>query len=113
MSSGMAAAPEVRIADAAQSTLEAFRIRGLEGTIDMGFAEVPATMVANILNLEFLVHAWGFAVVTGRPLAVSPVLWEYVLGPARNTISVEARGMNFAQETLVDESAVSLDRLIA
>ena len=107
------AAPEVRIADAAQPTLEALQARGLDGTIDMGFAELPATMVANILNLEFLVHAWDFAVATGQDLVVSPVLSEYVLGLARNTISPEMRGGSFAEETLVDESAGSLHRLIA
>jgi uncharacterized protein (TIGR03086 family) len=108
-----AASPEVRIADAAQSTLEAFRARGTEGSLDMGFAELPATLVANILNLELLVHAWDFATATGQELAVSPVLSEYVLGLARNTISPQMRGKSFAEETLVDESAASLQRLIA
>jgi uncharacterized protein (TIGR03086 family) len=108
-----AASPEVRIADAAQSTLEAFRARGTEGSLDMGFAELPATLVANILNLELLVHAWDFATATGQELAVSPVLSEYVLGLARNTISPQMRGKSFAEETLVDESAASLERLIA
>jgi len=107
------AAPEVRIADAAQPTLEAFQARGLDGTIDMGFAELPAPMVASILNLEFLVHAWDLAVATGQDLAVSPVLAEYVLGLARKTISPEMRGSSFAEETLVDESAGSLHRLVA
>ena len=82
------AAPEVRVADAAQPTLEAFQARGLEGTIDMGFAELPAAAVANILNLEFLVHA-------------------------RNTNSPQMRGKSFADETLVEESAASMDRLVA
>jgi uncharacterized protein (TIGR03086 family) len=108
-----AASPEVRIADAAQATLEAFRARGTEGSLDMGFAELPATLVANILNLELLVHAWDFATATGQELAVSPVLSEYVLGLARNTISPQMRGKSFAEETLVDESAASLERLIA
>lgn len=108
-----AASPEVRIADASQLTLEAFRARGTEGSLDMGFAELPATMVANILNLELLVHAWDFAAATGQELAVSPVLSEYVLGLARNTISPQMRGNTFANETLVDESAASLHRLIA
>jgi uncharacterized protein (TIGR03086 family) len=107
------APPEVRIADAAQITLEAFRIRGTAGSLDMGFAELPATMVANILNLELLVHAWDFATATGQRLTVSPVLSDYVLGLARNTISAQMRGTSFAEETLVDESAASLERLIA
>ena len=107
------ASPEVRIADAAQVTLEAFRARGLDGSLDMGFAELPATLVANILNLELLVHAWDFATATGQELAVSPVLSDYVLGLARNTISPQMRGTSFAEETLVDESAASMDRLVA
>ncbi len=108
-----AASPEARIADAAQDTLEAFRAHGLEGSLDMGFAELPATLVANILNLELLVHAWDFAKATGQDLAVSPVLSDYVLGLARNTIRPQMRGTSFAEETLVDESAASLERLIA
>jgi uncharacterized protein (TIGR03086 family) len=107
------ASPEVRIAEAAQITLEAFRARGLEGSLDMGFAELPATLVANILNLELLVHAWDFATATGQELAVSRVLSDYVLGLARNTISPQMRGASFAEETLVDESAASMERLIA
>lgn len=107
------ATPEVRVADAAQPTLEAFQARGLEGTLDMGFAELPASMVANILNVEFLVHAWDFATATGQDLDVSPVLSDYVLGLARNTISPQMRGKSFADETLVEESAQSMDRLVA
>jgi uncharacterized protein (TIGR03086 family) len=108
-----AAMPEVRIADAAQATLEAFRGNGTDGTLDMGFAELPATMVANILNLELLVHAWDFATATGQELNVSPALSDYVLGLARNTISPQMRGKSFAAETLVDESAASMERLVA
>ncbi len=107
------AAPEKRLADAAQPTLEALQARGLEGTIDMGFAELPATIVANILNLEFLVHAWDFAIATGRELVVAPALSGYVLELARNTISPQMRGTSFADETLVDESAESMARLVA
>ncbi|GAA1860797.1 TIGR03086 family metal-binding protein [Paeniglutamicibacter psychrophenolicus] len=104
---------EARVADAAQATLESFTRRGLEGTIDMGFAQLPATIVANILNLEFLVHAWDLATATGQSLQVHPGLSDYVLGLARNTISPQMRGNSFADETLVDESAASLERLVA
>lgn len=107
------ASPEVRVADAAAAILEAFNARGLDGTIDMGFAELPAGTVANILNIEFLVHAWDFASATGRVLEVAPELSEYVLGLARNTIAPGMRGRTFAEETLVEESAESLDRLVA
>lgn len=104
---------EVRIADAAQAVLEAFRANGTGGNLDMGFAELPATTVANILNLELLVHAWDFATATGQELHVAPALSDYVLGLARNTISPQMRGKSFADETLVDESAASMERLVA
>ncbi len=79
----------------------------------MGFAELPATTVAGILNLEFLVHAWDLATATGQEIAVSPVLTDYVLGLARNTISPQARGTSFAAEVMIADSAASLERLIA
>ncbi|ALE06975.1 ArsR family transcriptional regulator [Arthrobacter sp. ERGS1:01] len=113
LSDDASASPEVRVANAAAPTLEAFNARGLDGTIDMGFAVLPAGTVANILNIEFLVHAWDFATATGRPLDVAPMLSDYVLGLARNTIAPSMRGHSFAEETLVEESAESLDRLVA
>ncbi len=105
--------PEVRVANVAAPALEAFNARGLDGTIDMGFAVLPAATVANILNLEFLVHAWDAATATGRALEVPPALSGYVLELARNTIQSGMRGKSFAAETLVDESAESLERLVA
>ncbi|MEW9872805.1 TIGR03086 family metal-binding protein [Arthrobacter sp. HS15c] len=108
------AAPEVRIAELAQPTLEAFARRGVDGTIDMGFAELPATMVASILNLELLVHAWDFAKASGQDLAVSDVVTDYVEGLALVTISEQVRsGGSFAPAQPVAETAGSLERLIA
>ena len=108
------AAPEVRIAGLAQPTLEAFTRRGIEGTIDMGFAELPATVVAGILNLELLVHAWDFAKATGQELAVSDVVTGYVETLARVTISDQVRASgSFAAAAPVTETAGSLERLIA
>ncbi|MHA7297647.1 TIGR03086 family metal-binding protein [Pseudarthrobacter sp. MDT3-1] len=108
------AAPEVRIAELAQPVLEAFARRGVDGTIDMGFAELPATMVAGILNLELLVHAWDFAKASGQQLAVSDVVTDYVEGLALATISEQVRsGGSFAPAQPVAETAGSLERLIA
>ncbi|MFK4637163.1 SRPBCC domain-containing protein, partial [Paenarthrobacter histidinolovorans] len=74
---------EVRIAGLAQTTLEAFSRRGIEGTIDMGFAPLPATVVAGILNLELFVHAWDFAKATGQKLDVSEIVTNHVEALAR------------------------------
>lgn len=106
------APPEIRIAEAARETLEAFRARGTGGSLDLGHAELPATLVASILNLELLVHAWDLATATGQELAVSPVLTDYILDLARAAISEQARGASFAAEVPVEESAASLERLI-
>lgn len=106
--------PEVRIADLAQPTLQTFYHRGLEGTIDMGFAELPAPMVASILNLEFLVHAWDFSKTLGVELSVEDELTDYVEVLAQNTISDQVRaGGSFAPAQEVNETASSLDRLVA
>lgn len=106
--------PEARIADLAQPVLEAFYRRGLEGTVDMGFAELPATMVAAILNLEILVHAWDFSKALGADLSVSDVLTDYVEVLAQQTISDQVRaGGSFAPAQQVAESATSLERLVA
>lgn len=107
------AAPEVRIAGLAQPTLEAFTRRGIEGTIDMGFAKLPAPVVAGIVNLELLVHAWDFATATGRELVVSDVVTDHVEGLARLTISDQVRASgSFGPESPVAETAGSLERLI-
>lgn len=106
--------PEARIADLAQPTLEAFYRRGLEGTIDMGFAELPATMVASILNLEFLVHAWDLSKALGLEMTVADELTDYVEVLAQNTISEQVRASgSFAPALEVAETASSLERLVA
>ena len=108
------AEPEVRIAELAQPTLEAFARRGVDGVVDMGFAELPATTVAGILNLELLVHAWDFAKATEQQVAVSDVVSDYVAELARQIISEQVRANgSFAPEQPTAETAGSLERLVA
>ncbi|MBG6059002.1 uncharacterized protein (TIGR03086 family) [Cryobacterium sp. MP_M5] len=105
---------EVRIADAAQKTLEALRLRGLAGTVGLGPGGLPASTVANILNLELLVHAWDLATATGQQLEVAPALSDYILSLARQTITDATRGNgSFHPAIEVEESAASLPRLLA
>ncbi len=108
------AAPETRIADLAQPVLEAFARRGIEGNVDMGFAELPATVVAGILNLELLVHAWDFATATGQQVAVADVVSDFVAELAQQTISGQVRSNgSFAPVQPIAETASSLERLVA
>ncbi|WP_190264006.1 DinB family protein [Glutamicibacter nicotianae] len=58
-------APEPRIAQLAQAALESFSARGLEGTLDPGFAMVPASVLSGILTS----NSWSTAGISPRPRA--------------------------------------------
>ena len=105
---------ESRIAGAAQIALEQWRRRGIEGTVPLGPGGIPASVAVSILSIEFLVHAWDFAIATGQEVVVSEPLATYVLGLAAKVISPETRGgAGFADEVAVAETASSLERLAA
>ena len=69
--------------------------------VPFGDGEAPATMMASILSLEFLIHAWDFAQVTGHPIEVPDGLVAYVQGLAETVIRPEYRGegKGFATQT--------------
>lgn len=105
---------EARVAAAAQPALEAWNIRGVDGTIKVGPNEMPAAGALGILSIEFLVHAWDFAEATGQQVAVSDALAEHVLGVAGGIITPEGRiSVGFADPVEVGPDARALDRLIA
>ena len=105
---------EVRLADLTQKTIEAFRHRGLDGLLHLGPNEMPANIVANILNVELLVHAFDISTAIHQKLEVSPVLAEYVLSLTRKTISPQGRQIGlFGAEIEVSDSEDSINRLLA
>ena len=105
---------EVRVADAAQVTLETWRKRGLDGTVNLGRPDVPATVVTDILSMEFLVHAWDFAQATGQAITVDDALSGYVLKRGRSLIAPHMRDAdNFAAELEAGPDADNLSRLVA
>lgn len=105
---------EIRLADLAQTTMETFSHRGLEGSLRLGSTDLPANVVANILNVELLVHALDISDSTNQKLDVSPVLAEYVLGLTRKTISPQGRQSGlFGEEVAVGDSEESISRLLA
>ena len=105
---------ETRVATAAQATLEAWHVRGVEGEVKVGPHEMPAGAALGILSVEFLVHAWDFAQATGQRVVVSDEVAEHVLGVARQLISPEIRaGGSFADPTEAGPDAGLLDRLVA
>jgi uncharacterized protein (TIGR03086 family) len=105
---------ESRVAEVAQSALEAWNARGLDGTVKLSQNEMPAALAVGILSIEFLVHAWDFAQATGQQVTVSDELAEFVLDVAGKIITAEARtGGGFADPVQTGPDAHVLDRLIA
>jgi uncharacterized protein (TIGR03086 family) len=114
-SASPAAGPaEVRVADASQRTLEAWRRRGVDGSVPSRGGEIPAVTAASIVSIEFLVHAWDLATATNQPIEVSNALSGYVLTLAREVIAPPMRdGDRFAAEVTAGPDAGSLERLVA
>lgn len=105
---------ETQVADAAQAVLEAWRRRGVDGMVELNTNQVPAVVPVGILCLEFLVHAWDFAIAADRHVVVSPSLSEYVLGLAGKIITPASRSSGgFDPPVATEAFAPVLDRLIA
>ncbi len=105
---------ESRIADAAQQAVESWMRRGLDGTVQAGRQELPATAAASILSVEFLVHAWDFASATGQKVAVADEVAAFVLGLAEQIVTPELRkSAGFDPAIPISATAPALDRLVA
>lgn len=105
---------EARLAAPAQAMLEAWTVRGLDGTVKLGPHDMPAGLALGIGSVEFLVHAWDFARATGQGLTISDGLSQYVLDLAGQLITPEGRaGGSFADPVEAGPDAGLLDRLIA
>ncbi len=105
---------ERQVICAARPTLDAWHRRGLEGNVPLGPNEMPANVAAGVLSVEFLVHAWDYAVTVGRDVDVPDSLAEYVLGIARELIRPEKRGhAGFHDPVDVPGDAGAMDQLIA
>jgi uncharacterized protein (TIGR03086 family) len=105
---------ERQVVLAARPALDAWRRRGLEGTVPFGSGEAPAKMMVGILSLEFLVHAWDYAKACGREVTAPDSLSDYVLGVAKTVITPEGRSnVGFDDPIDVTADAGALDRLIA
>ena len=99
---------------AARPALDAWHHRGLDGTVSVGPNEAPAKMMAGILSLEFLVHAWDYGAATGREVAAPDSLSDYVMGLALDIITPQGRTTaGFDDPIQVPSDARALDRLIA
>ena len=105
---------ENRVGDMAGQAIEGWRARGLDGMIPgPGGNEMPAAIGASILSIEFLLHGWDFAQMSGQTLPVSDEVVAYVQSLADQIVpSGRDRGA-FAAEVPVAADASPLDRLVA
>ena len=105
---------ERQVVLAARPALDAWHERGLDGMVPFGSGEAPAKMMAGVLSLEFLVHAWDYAKATGREVTAPDSLTDYVMGLAKQIITPQGRSsVGFDDPVDVAADAGAMDRLIA
>jgi uncharacterized protein (TIGR03086 family) len=105
---------ERQVVMAGRPALDAWKRRGLDGTVPFGSGEAPAKMMAGILSLEFLVHAWDYAAAVGREVNAPDSLTDYVMGLAKTIITPEGRSRaGFDDPIDLPDEAGSLERLLA
>jgi uncharacterized protein (TIGR03086 family) len=105
---------ERQVIGAARPALDAWHRRGLDGTVTVGTNELPAKFAAGVFSIEFLVHAWDYAMATGRNVDVAGPVSEYVLDLAKKIITPQGRStVGFADPVDVAADSPPLDRLIA
>ncbi|HKV22321.1 MAG TPA: TIGR03086 family metal-binding protein [Mycobacterium sp.] len=105
---------ERQVIAAARPALDAWHRRGLDGTVAFGDSEAPARVMAGILSLEFLVHAWDYAASLGRSLDVPASLSDYVMEIAQRVITPEGRSRaGFDDPIDFAADGDSLDKLLA
>lgn len=104
---------ERRVIAAARPAVDAWHRHGLDGTVPFGKGELPAKSACAILSIEFLVHAWDYAMAVGHDVNAPEPLSEYVLGLAREVIRPETRrGAGFDDPVDVPDDAGALEKLV-
>jgi uncharacterized protein (TIGR03086 family) len=102
-----------RVAVTAQAAIEAWRWRGLGGSVAVGRSTLAADLAVEIIPMELLVHGWDVARATGSQIDVAPEVASYLLEQARSLVTPDKRGRSFAAEVPAGTSATALERLIA
>lgn len=105
---------ERQVVAAARPALDAWHLRGLDGSVSFGQGEAPARVMAGVLCIEFLIHAWDYAMAMGSTVDAPDSLSDYVMGLAQVIITPQGRtNVGFDDPVAVQADAKALDRLIA
>lgn len=88
---------------------------GREAMLDMGYATLPAEMIAGFRLTDLLVHGWDIAVATGQPTDGDPAVHEAALAFSQQAMDGLDRASfaMFAEETTAPAGATAADRLAA
>jgi uncharacterized protein (TIGR03086 family) len=94
--------------------LDAFAKPGaFEGTTTMGGGELPASMIAEMVLTEWVLHGWDLARATARELRCTPAVASAVYS-ATAAMAPQGREMKiFAAEVPVPSSSPALTRALA
>jgi uncharacterized protein (TIGR03086 family) len=97
---------------AADKLMEAWKRRGVDGTIKVGpLGEVPATWVIGQHLSDIAVHGWDIARATDQNTEGDPDVGETALEWGRANLKPEFRGDAFGPEVKPKENAPLYDRL--
>jgi len=104
--------PSAAYAAASERVRAAYHAPGaLDGSVTMPFGEFPREAALGIAVLDVAVHAWDLAQATGQDLQLTDELAEDVLALGRAMGLDQYRGMMFAEEIVVVETAPAWDRV--
>jgi uncharacterized protein (TIGR03086 family) len=104
---------ERQVVTAARPALDVWHRRGLDGNVPFGKGEMPAKGACGVFSIEFLVHAWDYAVAVGHKVNAPEPLAEYVLGLAHKVIRPEQRSRaGFDDPVDVPADAGALEQLV-
>lgn len=97
---------------ASDKLMEAWRRRGVEGTVSMGsFGDMPATWVLGQHLSDIAVHGWDIAKATEQNTEGDPEVGENALEWGRENLKPEFRGDSFGPEVKPKDNAPLYDRL--
>jgi uncharacterized protein (TIGR03086 family) len=108
--------PAAQYEHARQATVSAYSQPGvIEGTVNGGSGEVPASMVLGLAFCDQLIHGWDLAVATGQDTTMPPDLvaaaWRMLDGRIADTS--RGPGRNFKAAVQVPDGGGEQDRLLA
>ena len=106
--------PAATCAAATARVLAAVRAPGaLEGMVTLPFGEMPRQAAMGIAVFDVAVHAWDLAQATGQDLELSEDLALEILALGQAMNIDQYRGMIFAEEVIIVETAPAWDRVAA